>query len=104
MKQPSGERWCRGTHLEQAPFIRGFGTVPEGWTISTRRPFVDPQAGLAFDLEGIDSHPLTVPPAYEFSSAGQIGEIAENYWLALCRDAPATPLSEGHASPYRRRS
>jgi hypothetical protein len=65
-----------------------FATVPEGCTDTTRQPFVDPQAGLAFDLEGIDSHLLTIPPAYEFSSAGQIGEIAENYWLSLCRDVP----------------
>ena len=65
-----------------------FATVPEGCTDTTRQPFVDPQAGLAFDVEGIDSHLLTIPPAYEFSSAGQIGEIAENYWLSLCRDVP----------------
>jgi membrane-associated phospholipid phosphatase len=66
-----------------------FAIVPEGSinpTDPARQTFVDPQAGLAFDLEGIDSHLLTMPPAYEFSSAGQIGEIAENYWLALCRD------------------
>jgi membrane-associated phospholipid phosphatase len=48
----------------------------------------DPQAGLAFDLEGIDSHQLTLPPAYTFRSADEIGEIAENYWMALCRDIP----------------
>lgn len=48
----------------------------------------DPQAGLAFDLEGVDSHQLTMPPAYAFRSAGEIGEIAENYWMALCRDVP----------------
>lgn len=48
----------------------------------------DPQAGLAFDFEGVDSHQLTMPPAYAFRSAGEIGEIAENYWMALCRDVP----------------
>lgn len=48
----------------------------------------DPQAGLAFDLEGIDGHQVTLPPAYTFRSKGVIGEIAENYWLALCRDVP----------------
>jgi hypothetical protein len=65
-----------------------FGIIPEGCADATRQPLVNPQAGLAFDLEGIDSHLLSMPPAYEFSSAGQIGEIAENYWLALCRDVP----------------
>ncbi len=48
----------------------------------------DPQAGLAFDLEGIDGHQVTMPPCYAFRSKGAIGEIAENYWLALCRDVP----------------
>jgi membrane-associated phospholipid phosphatase len=38
--------------------------------------------------KGIDSHLLVMPPCNEFSSAGEIGEIAENYWLALCRDTP----------------
>lgn len=48
----------------------------------------DPQAGLAFDLEGIDGHQATMPPCYTFRSKGAIGEIAESYWLALCRDVP----------------
>lgn len=48
----------------------------------------NPQAGLAFDLEGVDGHQVTMPPCYTFRSAGSIGEIAENYWLALCRDVP----------------
>jgi membrane-associated phospholipid phosphatase len=48
----------------------------------------DPQAGLAFALEGIDGHQLTLPPCYAFRSKGAIGEIAENYWLALCRGVP----------------
>lgn len=48
----------------------------------------DPQAGLAFDLEGIDGHQVTMPPCYTFRSKKSIGEIAENYWLALCRDVP----------------
>lgn len=65
-----------------------FGIVMEGCADATRQPFVNPQSGLAFDLQGIDSHLLSMAPAYEFSSAGEIGEIAENYWLALCRDIP----------------
>jgi hypothetical protein len=46
---------------------------------------VNPQAGLGFDLEGLDGHQFAIPPAYSFSSEGEIGEIAENYWMALCR-------------------
>jgi hypothetical protein len=48
--------------------------------------FTDPQAGLAYDLEGIDSHQLYLRPSHAFHSAEIIAEIAENYWLALCRD------------------
>jgi hypothetical protein len=51
---------------------------------------VDPQAGLAFDLEGSDSHQMKIgiPP----SVAGrEIADTAvENYWMALCRDVNFT--------------
>lgn len=50
------------------------------------RKLVNPQAGLAFDLEGPDSHELTIPPAPAFASAEEAGEIVENYWMALTRD------------------
>jgi hypothetical protein len=49
-------------------------------------PLVDPQCGLAFDLEGTDCHQLTIgtPPAV---ASQQIADVAvENYWMALCRD------------------
>jgi len=68
-----------------------FESVPLG---SAGRPkpqrllMVNPQAGLAFDLEGIDPHQVTIKPSYAFNSEGEIGEIAENYWMALCRDIP----------------
>jgi hypothetical protein len=51
---------------------------------------VNPQAGLSFELEGIDPHQVTLTPAFAFNSAAEIGEIAENYWMALCRDIPFT--------------
>ncbi len=57
-------------------------------TSSNFMGFTNPQSGLAFDLEGIDPHQLTLPPCFAFNSADTIGEIAENYWLALCRDVP----------------
>jgi hypothetical protein len=53
-------------------------------------PLVDPQAGLAFDLEGTDSHQLAIgtPPSV---ASQQMADIAvENYWLALCRDVNFT--------------
>jgi membrane-associated phospholipid phosphatase len=49
---------------------------------------VNPQAGLAFDLEGADSHQLAIPPAPAFASAEEAGEIVEDYWMALLRDVP----------------
>ncbi len=51
-------------------------------------PFVDPQAGLAYDTEGPDAHQLALPAAPKFESDREIAEIAENYWMALLRDVP----------------
>lgn len=51
-------------------------------------PLVDPQAGLAFDLEGTDSHQLPLPPAPPLASAQRAAEAVENYWMALLRDVP----------------
>jgi hypothetical protein len=53
-------------------------------------PLVDPQAGLAFDLEGTDSHQLAIgtPPSI---ASQQIADAAvENYWMALLRDVNFT--------------
>jgi hypothetical protein len=62
-------------------------------------PLVDPQAGLAFDLEGTDSHQLAIgtPPAV--TSRDIAAAAVENYWMALCRDVNFTqygnePLTE----------
>jgi membrane-associated phospholipid phosphatase len=46
----------------------------------------NPQAGLAFDMIGADSHHLGIPPAPPFSSAEEAAEMAELYWMALARD------------------
>lgn len=51
-----------------------------------RRRFVNPQSAYAYDLEGIDSHQLTMPPAPAFASAEEAGEMVELYWMALLRD------------------
>jgi hypothetical protein len=55
---------------------------------SLQRKLVNPQSGLAFDMEGADSHHLAQPAPPAFNSAWQAGEIAENYWMALLRDVP----------------
>ena len=48
----------------------------------------NPQAGMAFDLEGSDSHAFTMPPAPTVASAETAGEMVENYCMALARDVP----------------
>jgi hypothetical protein len=47
---------------------------------------VDPQAGLAFDLEGTDSHQLAIGTPPSVTSREIAAAAVENYWMALCRD------------------
>lgn len=53
-------------------------------------PLVDPQSGLAFDLEGTDSHQLAIgtPPAV--ASRAMADTAVESYWMSLCRDVNFT--------------
>ncbi|HEV7504899.1 MAG TPA: vanadium-dependent haloperoxidase [Thermoanaerobaculia bacterium] len=50
------------------------------------RKQTSPQCGLAFDMEGVDSHGVAVPAPPKLASKEQAGEMAENYWMALLRD------------------
>lgn len=50
------------------------------------RDFTNPQASLAFVLQGADPQSFYIPPAPTFASAEQAGEIVENYWMAYTRD------------------
>lgn len=54
------------------------------------RKLTSPQAGLAMDLEGPDSHHVTLPPAPTLASAEAAGEMVELYWKALARDVNFT--------------
>src|SRR5215831_10653299 len=54
--------------------------------LGTGRKLTSPQAGLAMDLEGPDSHHVTMPPAPRFASAEAADEAVELYWMALTRD------------------
>lgn len=63
-----------------------FEAIPLGGV----RPLRNPQAGLAFDLEGPDSHHLTMRPAPRIDSTENSAEAAELYWMALTRDIPFT--------------
>ena len=61
-----------------------FDAIPLGGTVK----LTNPQAGLAFDMEGPDAHALVQPPAPAFASREIAAEISENYWMALLRDVP----------------
>jgi len=61
-----------------------FNAIPLGGD----RRLTNPQSGLAFDMQGADSHAMLQPPAPAFSSREQAAEISENYWMALLRDVP----------------
>jgi len=50
------------------------------------RKLTNPLSGLAFDLEGPDSHHLAQAPAPRIASAEAASELGEVYWMALCRD------------------
>lgn len=52
------------------------------------RKLADPQAGLAYCLVGEDAQALTMPPAPRLDSPESAVEMAELYWMALCRDVP----------------
>jgi hypothetical protein len=62
-------------------------------TLGGKVPLVNPLAGLAFDLEGSDSHQLGIPPAPSFSSAQRAAEMVEVYWQAVLRDLPFSQYS-----------
>jgi hypothetical protein len=57
---------------------------------NVQRRLTNPQAALAFDLEGADSHQLGIPEAPRFDSAEEAAEMVELYWQALARDVRFT--------------
>ena len=59
------------------------GIIP---TDATRLKLTNPQAGLAFDIEGPDAQERTMPPAPRFDSQVAAHEMGELYWMAVARD------------------
>ena len=51
---------------------------------------VDPQAGLAYDLEGCDSHQMAIGTPPSVASRTIADAAVESYWMALCRDVNFT--------------
>lgn len=62
-----------------------FDAIPLGGTVL----LVDPQAGLAFDMEGTDSHQLAIPPARCRTFAGTTQVSSKNAFTMVVH-APAT--------------
>ncbi|MBB4635548.1 vanadium-dependent haloperoxidase [Longimicrobium terrae] len=52
------------------------------------KKLTNPQAGLAFDVEGPDAQEVTIPPAPRFDSIVTAHEMGELYWMAAARDVP----------------
>lgn len=63
-----------------------FAAIPLGGTVK----LANPQAALAFSLEGADSHHLAIAAAPSLASAWAAGEMIEVYWRAWTRDVPFT--------------
>jgi hypothetical protein len=63
-----------------------FEKVPLGGNVK----LVNPMAGLAFDLEGTDSHQLAIGPPPAVASQTRADDMVELYWMALCRDVNFT--------------
>ncbi len=61
-----------------------FDALEMGGTV----PLVDPQAGIAYDLETYDVSQNSIPPFDNLNSPGLAVQIVELYWLALARDVP----------------
>jgi hypothetical protein len=68
---------------------QGFDQIP----LAGERKLVNPQAGLATDLEGPDPKKLEILAAPRLDSAEAAAEAAELYWMALLRDLPFTDFA-----------
>src|SRR2546422_1331403 len=62
----------------------------ENITLGGITRLTNPQAGVAFGLEGADSGNLSEPPSPAVASQERADEAVENYWMALLRDVPFT--------------
>lgn len=61
-----------------------FDSIPMGGA----EQLVDPQSGLAYDLESLDTSQDTIPPFDVLTSPGLAVQMVEAYWQALSRDIP----------------
>jgi len=77
-----------------------FGDIPTGIELQDQNKkyfkLTNPISGLAFDLEGQDCHGLSVNPPPRIDSDLGAAEIAELYWMAICRDVPFKKFEDNH--------
>ena len=55
-------------------------------TLGGTRKLVNPQSAYAYQLEGADSHALSMAPAPTFASCEAAANLEELYWMSLVRD------------------
>jgi membrane-associated phospholipid phosphatase len=72
------------THLKEGNFDKINFVHPMNQAVK----LTNPRSGRAFDLEGPDSHDMGIRAPPRIDSAEGAGEMAELYWMALCRDIP----------------
>jgi uncharacterized protein YozE (UPF0346 family) len=73
-----------------------FALVPYGVpNAADQRPWVNPTAGAAFDMEGPDAGAVSIPPAPAVTSPEVAAEMAELYWMALLRDVKFADIESG---------
>ena len=56
--------------------------------VGTQRRLVNPQGGLAYQLEDVAISQLAAPPAPALASQDEAAEMVELYWASLVRDVP----------------
>jgi hypothetical protein len=83
---PLGEVDPAAYRLLLGALERGAAEDLERIPLAGDRRLRNPQAGLAFDLEGPDSHHLAMRPAPRIDGPENSSEMAELYWHALARD------------------
>lgn len=89
-----GEAEPRDYRLLQRAIATGQEEDYERIPLGGERKLTNPRAGLSFDLEGPDAQALTVPPAPRIDQPENSGEMAELYWMAMCRDVPFTRFDD----------
>lgn len=60
----------------------------EALPLGGNTPLVDPQAGIAFDLETCDASQNSIAAFSTLASPGFAAQMIEEYWMALVRDVP----------------